>query len=548
MTVYALVSALAVVLLIKKHFSPEEPVVSRGTSPLLVPLGIYAAAGVLSISLSAFPHSAYRALMSDAAGLIFFFLGIGIARQEFHTYIKTVIGSAVVVCLASLAMVWPRPGPLSGPLINPNVLGGFIILLLPSAFQLVRRETGPPRIFWLAMAVVLTVGAFLTRSPSCAAVVVFLLIVEITEDRPLFRRWAVALWIIGVGIWFFAGGGNELWRQDADRLVWWKTSLRMWLNNPIWGAGPGAFGEAYPGYRSTLWDQNSLYAHNWFLEMLSERGVAGAGGFLLWLLLLGRRVRAKNDVRASSLWFGIAAFLIYNLLHIGFSFPAVAWTFWFLGGMLWAMTAEGEETDGPLLPRRFRPVLIVGPAAVLILVGSFGLRVFRADQYAMRARYLLTKGDMVEAEQLVKRGLAWNPREPELYALQSQILTKSGRSAEADVSAQTAIRYFPTSADSHVLAGDIKLELGQPAAAMEHFAQAGRLMPLNILPWVRQAQLLESQGKLSESLAFYAQAEESIIKRSFAYGGLSNQTEMEKMRIVKDSMERVRGKIAASKR
>lgn len=65
-----------------------------------------------------------------------------------------------------------------------------------------------------------------------------------------------------------------------ERLMMYKSAIRLWEESPYWGNGVGSFALDYGGM------DTKLYPHNIFLEILSELGMIGLFLFL-GLLLIG---------------------------------------------------------------------------------------------------------------------------------------------------------------------------------------------------------------------------------------------------------------------
>ena len=80
-----------------------------------------------------------------------------------------------------------------------------------------------------------------------------------------------------------------------DRQLIWKSSLRMLKEKPILGHGLGTFMENYPRYR--LYGYEIVYAHNCFLQIAAETGLASLIIFLWALMrffvLFWRRLRRE---------------------------------------------------------------------------------------------------------------------------------------------------------------------------------------------------------------------------------------------------------------
>ncbi len=100
---------------------------------------------------------------------------------------------------------------------------------------------------------------------------------------PLYM-WGVAL--VGVGGFFVQT--RHVWTRDQGHLLIWRDSLRMWKDFPLTGVGLGAFHTNFPTYAQAdlkaKWPEGQVIindAHNEFIQILSEAGLAGLLSFLV---------------------------------------------------------------------------------------------------------------------------------------------------------------------------------------------------------------------------------------------------------------------------
>ena len=93
-----------------------------------------------------------------------------------------------------------------------------------------------------------------------------------------------------------------------ERLAHWIAALRMWEQSPWLGVGPGNYAAVYPEVRLPLWEEPLGHAHNIYLNVLGETGLA------VYLLL----------------WTGIVVWLVRRLRSV----PMGSWTHALLVGVL----------------------------------------------------------------------------------------------------------------------------------------------------------------------------------------------------------------------
>lgn len=475
-------------------------------------------AGLLGMScLSAFqsdyPHSAWPGFFNDLTLAGFFFLGAGLGPERRSLYFRALAGAGLLAALAALV----RDGllrPAVGVSVNANVLAAGVILLWPVAWSIGAEsaERGP-RQFWRVAAGVMAAVGVLTRSVSAAAV---LLMQAMLLAGRSFRGSGKKMWaVMGLGglgaAWVLALHGHRVLKLagDPDRWSWWRTAWAMALAHPLWGTGPGSFGEAFPGFRTDPWGLNSLYAHNAVLELIAERGFLGGGLFLIWIARVLLRGKTFESLRKSfptagtqwnsDLWgVGLLGFSLYNLGHIAFSFPALAWLFALCGGL-----GVSPMTLDPPFSRKTRLRLSLGLTGVLVVASVFSFRLFRGGQFLERGRWAFQRGNLESARASADRGIRWDPRSPELYSLRAALRLRADDRTGAADDLSMAVRLSPASAGFRMDRAELSLLQGDLASALEDYKAVNRLLPLKYAAWERRGDLLSKGGRLAEAAAAY---------------------------------------------
>jgi O-antigen ligase len=348
---------------------------------------------------SAYRHVTYtHVLLYAAYGMIAFVVTQSLRRSsQFEDLAKVVTGyGAVVAALAvlqgiapngKLLWIWPsaQGGWIYGSYVNHNHYAGLMELLTPFPIVLaVTRFTDGNRRFIVAGIAALMAGSiFLSGSRGgmlgfCGEII--LLAVLLLRSRQ--GNWKNALMlggilflVIGFLVWL---GGNELthrlisihsearseitggMRVDIDR-----DGLRMFLKRPILGWGVGTFPIVYPEFRSFYTTFFVNQAHNDYLQLLVETGLAG---FLIaaWFLVVVFRqatAKLKNWTETSSgaltaaALLGCVGILIHSALDFNLQIPANAALFY----VLCAIAASGTLQESQRRRSRRRHNLIVEP-------------------------------------------------------------------------------------------------------------------------------------------------------------------------------------------
>jgi O-antigen ligase len=73
----------------------------------------------------------------------------------------------------------------------------------------------------------------------------------------------------------------------VERAAHWLAGVRMFATHPLLGVGIGNYADAYPAYHPRGWYDPLEHAHNYYINIAAEAGVAG---LLAYLLLIGSAV------------------------------------------------------------------------------------------------------------------------------------------------------------------------------------------------------------------------------------------------------------------
>jgi putative inorganic carbon (HCO3(-)) transporter len=131
----------------------------------------------------------------------------------------------------------------------------------------------------------------------------------------------------------FASGG------DAGRFAIWKGAWGMIKAHPFLGNGIGTFMQKFPQFTKGL---GVMYAHNCYLQIWAETGIFALLSFISFIsLLLWQGImsfRKSQDYIVLGLVCAIVAFLGHSFFDTHFYSLLLVMLFWFLAGMLAAVT------------------------------------------------------------------------------------------------------------------------------------------------------------------------------------------------------------------
>lgn len=238
---------------------------------------------------------------------------------------------------------------------NPNVLAEYLVLVIPVVLGLLwaaRRFS--QKIFYTVILGVLILCLVLTfsRGGWLGLALAFIVFAALKEPRLLILLMALALisplFLPSVVANRVASIGRLEDSSNAFRVTIWIAALRIikdyWLTGV--GLGLSAFARVYRDYM--IAGTPALHAHNLYLEMGIEVGIAGLLAFL-WMIAAGLSralysIRAK--IRFSFIQAGVLGALGGHLLHGLFDYvwfsPRIVMGFWLVFGMMSALSSMEE--------------------------------------------------------------------------------------------------------------------------------------------------------------------------------------------------------------
>jgi len=248
-------------------------------------------------------------------------------------------------------------GQIYGPYVNHNHYAGLMEMLTPFPLVLAatRHVSGNRKVAVAGVAALMAGTIFLSGSRggmlafTCQIAVLSLLL------WPQRGRWKQHLVLgfflaatIGLLLWI---GGNELTRRLTSihtetqqelsggvRLTIDRDCLRMWRERPFFGWGLGTFPVVYPQFRSFYTRFFVNQAHNDYLQLLAETGLAGLAIALWFLGVTFRRAWRKlenwtetaNGTLTVAALLGCIGILVHSFLDFNLQIPANAALFYVL--------------------------------------------------------------------------------------------------------------------------------------------------------------------------------------------------------------------------
>ena len=276
-------------------------------------------------------------------------------------------------------------GSIYGPYVNRNHYAGLMEMLLPFPMVLAATQftNGSRKIVVAGIAALMAASIFLSGSRGgmiafAAQIVVLAILLVGKRDgswkQPLMLGMFLALVVIFL-VWL---GGNEVTRRlisihseareeinGGVRLSIDRDCLRMFIKRPILGWGVGTFPIVYPEFRSFYTTFFVNQAHNDYLQLLVETGLAGFSIAIWFLVVMFRQASAKlknwtetaSGALTVSALLGCLGILVHSFLDFNLQIPANAALFYVLCAL--AASAPVQESSRKRVLRRHN--LIVQP-------------------------------------------------------------------------------------------------------------------------------------------------------------------------------------------
>lgn len=271
----------------------------------------------------------------------------------------------------------------TGTYINPNHFAGLLEMILPLSFSSAlswfehrgrnaphlessfwKGEGAAALVFYLFSTLLLSAGILFSRSRAgIFSACVSLAVVGIVWLRSTRQRPAAALVLLCLlvgaglfGVWIGLGPVVERYetihKDYLSRLGVWKDSLALIHAHPLWGTGLGSFANAYAQVQSVLLAGRVDHAHNDYLEIATEWGLAGAG-LLIGLILLVlfpavsvcfRRSHPNQRFLALGSCGSIFALMLHSVTDFNLQIPANALVFASILGLAYSASASSTAT------------------------------------------------------------------------------------------------------------------------------------------------------------------------------------------------------------
>ncbi len=378
---------------------------------------------------------------------------------------------------------------------NSTYFAGFLVMVIPLflAEAVSASKKTSYRLFLSALILISIFMVIETQARSAWIALFISLILFGWMYIPTMRSRVIALGIIAVlGIAVAIAFPEILYKRLGGlfemnphssltrRLFFYEGAWRAFRSSPLIGNGIGNFIVFLPKFRSPeywmfLSEDIVPHAHNEYLEILSETGLAGFTLFILILLSLfsGIKKKIKNhrdEHRLTLVGYccSIIAVLTDNLGSMNLRTFPVAVGFWMLIGMTSSLIQQRSFSLSLIIPKTVRtiwplPGLICGAFLVWYIPAVFSH--YQADKNFLDGDLLEMRGAQEDATAVFGKSLSFDR-----YHVQSRFylaanLIKANKFAEARDQLHQLLGEYPYYPKAHIMLGLCSLELGDTSTA-----------------------------------------------------------------------------------
>ena len=327
-------------------------------------------------SLSIYPDSTFSELLKFLTYIGIFLIIINQikTKRQFNTIINTIIGLGFIISFLGIIqrytysdrVYWFDP-PASaaspfGPFANRNNFSGYINMVIPLTlgYSLTEMPLAKRLIYGFCL-VIMSLALFLSLSRAglliYIAVLGFILLLSTFKNSLKTKTRIFSVWsFLLVSLFIFFMEAKTAWQRlltlfERETFVIfghgysWLDIVKIWEDFPIFGTGLGTFGSISSMYKTTPIQFLFTYAHNDYLQLLSEVGLAGLILATLFFIFYFRSVLKmwlkRHDSYVVCLVLGgmgsVLSMLAYSFLDFNLQIPANGLLFFIIMGLVYRL-------------------------------------------------------------------------------------------------------------------------------------------------------------------------------------------------------------------
>jgi O-antigen ligase len=304
-------------------------------------------------TISIYPNATINELIKFVSYLLIFLLVLNRInnRRQIHFLLTLIVFFGVFISIFGLLQKQVATGGSRsfGPFIYRNNFAGYINIIIPLALGFYMTDMPlSKRIVYAFVIGIMTLALFSTTSRG--GILVYFIILSIWLLFSRFNAYLkerkellVILFVNILAVFIFFLRARFVWERVIssfgkgvssllDHGYLWRDLLRICNDFITLGTGLGTFGAISPMYKTDPFQVYFIYAHNDFLQLLSEVGAIGFIAvfifFTLYMLSLIKSWFKERDLFVISLTLGgfcsILGVMAYSLIDFNLKAPANA--------------------------------------------------------------------------------------------------------------------------------------------------------------------------------------------------------------------------------
>lgn len=482
---------------------------------------VYLAINIISWFIIPPPHK-YPALITLNSLfvyiLLFFLVSQYINKDSTQNLIVSVwIITAIAICVYGIFWQFKKNLLVTGTLGNENFLGAYISITIPvSVGYFFRYIKTNKKIIILGLVIIglFIPTLYLTHSRGAwiglfGALTSFALI----GWGPKGKRLIIAILLVTLIIVLtcIPRVGDFITTQFKGdvRPAIWESTIYMITEKPWLGWGKGAYFIFYPQFRiQDYWlarDPKDLttHAHNEFLQIWSETGLAGLIVFIMFIgivLKLGIRnfdyIKGKQKYILLGIISAVLGLLVHNQFSNNLQMPSSAIFLWFMLGMI--ISKIQLQAYAIKLKKFFQYGFFLALTLFLVIINlQTGIRPVFSSYIFKEGWKNRGEGSWDFAISRYNTAIAWYPWDVEMYYRAAFAYVQTEQYDKAIEKYDDVIRLAPLYGSVHRNLGLIHIKTGEYELAVKDFLQALRINENDIIAYVNlnKARKLRGENK-----------------------------------------------------
>lgn len=360
---------------------------------------------VLFISLVSYFLSPVRSIISMEyinfiSGFIIFILVLNIEDNFNVSYFYPFIA---IIIFVSLYNLWEQKD-IVATFKNSNLLA-FVIILLSGMFIDMKK-------YYVAIILFTILIATKSISAMISILIISFYYGWINRKNIDFKNSKFIIFILFFLLFFLICNIEP--KSVIDRLRWWKASLDIFIQRPLIGFGYSSFTHILSAF--TLPNLlKSVYAHNYFIETLSEHGILF---FLAWLYILLNIIKSSKGLYP----YILSAALIHSFFDFGLNTVCGWWFFMYVSAY-----ACSKNIVMFKLGNRYSVVnnyLLFVFSFLIVVWIFFSFKYIELENKNNIINKLIAERDFIKAKSLVDDTINKYPDNIDMYIRKAEILTE----------------------------------------------------------------------------------------------------------------------------